>query len=136
MTTSEEIARAARGCVGARFRPQGRGADGLDCVGVAAVAFGGHLRADGAGATMPSAAATRRRSARRSSGPGCGRSPWMRRGEGDLLLLATGPGQWHFAVLTGDGFVHADARLRRVVETPGRPRWPVAGAWRIARGRG
>jgi lipoprotein Spr len=135
MTTSEEIARAARGCVGARFRAQGRGAEGLDCVGVAALAYRGRLQAPvpadyaqrGGDADAIGAAIER-----------AGLRPVAvdAAGEGDLLLLATGPGQWHFAVLTGDGFVHADARLRRVVETPGRPEWPVAGAWRLAEGEG
>lgn len=50
---------------------------------------------------------------------------------GDLLLLTTGPAQLHLAVLTDGGFVHADARLRRVIETPGPPPWPVAGAWTL-----
>lgn len=50
--------------------------------------------------------------------------------EGDLLILLAAPGQFHFAVLTERGFVHADARLRRVVETPGPPQWPVIGVWR------
>jgi hypothetical protein len=51
-------------------------------------------------------------------------------GEGDLMLLAPGPHQAHLAIRTADGFVHADAGLRRVVETPGWPRWPIIGAWR------
>ena len=29
------------------------------------------------------------------------------------------------------GFVHADAQLRRVVERPGEPPWPVIGIWRF-----
>jgi murein DD-endopeptidase / murein LD-carboxypeptidase len=33
-------------------------------------------------------------------------------------------------VLTDGGFVHADAGLRRVVETPGRPDATLIGAWR------
>ena len=53
---------------------------------------------------------------------------------GDLLLLAPGPYQHHLAILTDRGFVHADAGLRRVVETPGWPAWPLVGAWRMASG--
>ena len=131
---SEEIARAARACIGARFRAQGRDvAAGLDCVGVAARAFAGRLRGAvpgdypqrGGDAAVIGAAIEQ---------AGLGAIAPEVVAAGDLLLLATGPGQWHFAVLTEGGFVHADARLRRVVETPGRPAWPVAGAWRLAEG--
>lgn len=122
-----EIARAARRCVGVRFRPQGHDpAHGLDCVGLAGVAFGR--------TSLPRDYALR-------GGDGCRigaviEALGLRRIEageaeaGDLLLLAAGPRQFHFAVLTETGFVHADARLRRVIETPGRPQWPVIDAWR------
>jgi hypothetical protein len=49
---------------------------------------------------------------------------------GDLLLLAVAEDQLHLAVSTGAGFVHADARLRKVVETPGEPQWPLIGTYR------
>ncbi len=48
----------------------------------------------------------------------------------DLLLLAPGPYQHHLAIRTDRGFVHADAGLRRVVEAPGAPGWPLVAAWR------
>lgn len=122
-----EIARAAQQCVGVRFRPQGHDpAHGLDCVGLAGVAFGRAalprnyaLRGgDAAGiAAMLAVLGLRRIEAGKGS-------------EGDLAVLRTGPEQFHFAVLTDGGFVHADARLRRVVETPGSPPWPVIGVWR------
>jgi hypothetical protein len=38
--------------------------------------------------------------------------------------------QLHLGVRTADGFVHAHAGLRRVVETPGMPEWPLVGAYR------
>ena len=126
-------ARAARGCVGTRFRPQGRDPRAaLDCVGRAGVALGveglptGYALRGGDPATAAAviAAAGLRPVAADAAA------------EGDLLLLATGPAQLHFAVLTDTGFVHADARLRRVVETPGRPDWPVLGAWRAEQERG
>jgi hypothetical protein len=41
-----------------------------------------------------------------------------------------GPAQLHLAILTGRGFIHADARLRRVVETPGRPDPAPIMVWR------
>jgi lipoprotein Spr len=49
---------------------------------------------------------------------------------GDLIVMQTGPAQYHLGIATADGMVHADARLRRVVETPGPPRWPVMSIWR------
>jgi hypothetical protein len=123
--SGEEIARAARACIGVPFRPQGRDPlRALDCVGLAGVAFG---RRD-----LPSGYALRGGDVERIAAALAAMG--LRRigaaGAGDLLLIATGPRQFHFAVKTQSGFVHADARLRRVVETPGEPRWPVIGVWR------
>ena len=50
---------------------------------------------------------------------------------GDLLLLLPAPDQLHLGILTDQGFIHADARLRQVVETPGRPPWPIGGIYRL-----
>jgi len=47
-----------------------------------------------------------------------------------LLLMAVAADQVHLGLLTPGGFVHADARLRKVVETPGEPGWPVVGVYR------
>jgi hypothetical protein len=47
-----------------------------------------------------------------------------------LLLFSVAADQRHLAVLTERGFVHADAGLRQVVETPGPPAWRVLSAWR------
>jgi hypothetical protein len=52
------------------------------------------------------------------------------RRNGDLVLMRVADDQFHLGVLTGDGFVHADARLRRIVETPADPAWPVIGIYR------
>lgn len=129
MRQSIAVARA-RACMGARFRPQGRSAaEGLDCAGLVAIAYalpspprdyplrgehggriGENLAAAGLATIAPEAA-----------------------GAGDLLLLRTGPGQVHLAILTDGGFIHADAALRRVVEAPGAPPWPVIAAWRDMR---
>lgn len=51
---------------------------------------------------------------------------------GDLLIVRTGPRGLHVVILTDEGYVHADARLRRVVEAPGQVPWPVLSAWRHA----
>ena len=54
-------------------------------------------------------------------------------GEGDVLLVRPGPGTLHVIIRTPDGYVHADMRLRRVVEVPGAVPWPVLSAWRYPR---
>lgn len=115
----------ARAFVGAPFRLHGRDpATGLDCVGVAALVFGvanvprGYSvrTADGAGAAALIDAAGLKR---------VRRDPVA----GDLVLITSGPAQCHLAVMTDAGFVHADAGIGRVVETPGRLPWPVIAIW-------
>jgi hypothetical protein len=46
------------------------------------------------------------------------------------MLLVPGSDQVHLAVRTGEGFVHAHAGIRRVVETPGIPEWPLVAVYR------
>jgi hypothetical protein len=46
------------------------------------------------------------------------------------MLLRPGERQLHLAVLTGSGFVHAHAGIRRVVEAPGFPEWPMLRGYR------
>lgn len=115
---------AARGAIGTRFRPQGRGAEGLDCVGLAGLAFGcavpGGYAMRGGDATAVT---------RAIEGAGLVRVENGR--PGDLLLLRPGPGQLHLAIRSEAGIIHADAMLRRVVERPGPPPWPVIGCWRL-----
>ncbi len=123
------IVAAVRACVGTRFRPQGRIAGvGLDCIGVAliaaaaaecpamapAYALGGdhETRLDAAVAAL-----------------GCAMVPDPR--DGDLLVLAPGPGRRHLAVVTDRGVVHAHAGVRRVVEGPLDPAWIYIAAWRF-----
>lgn len=130
MTASARAVAAARGAVGVRFRVQGRDpAFGLDCVGVAALA----ARAAGFAGDIPSGYALRggdaARVERAFAAAGLVRSDTPE--AGDLALFVTGPGQVHLAVLTGDGLIHADAMLRRVVERPGPAPWPMLGCWRV-----
>ena len=118
------VAEAALRAVGTRFRLHGRGADGLDCVGLVALA----LRAGGYAGEVPTGYSLRG-------------GDWrfldrmlVRVAEaepGDVLLMAAGPGQVHLGIRTAGGFVHADAALRRVVERPGMPPWPLIGVWRM-----
>ena len=48
---------------------------------------------------------------------------------GDLVLLKSGPAQCHLVIMTEAGFVHADAGVGRVVETPGPLPSPVIAIW-------
>lgn len=123
------IVAAARGCVGTRFRPQGRVPGlALDCVGVALVA----AAAAGVVLSVPPY---------RLGGDGeaeldrfladAGFAAVDQALAGDLLALAPAPGRRHLAVVTGRGVVHAHAGLGRVVEGPLDPAWTVLAAWRL-----
>jgi len=125
----------ARALVGTRFRPQGRDAEtGLDCVGLALAVFG-----------IP-AIAVRRDYALRGSHKRelCQQVlRFFRRVSnaaarpGDLIISECARDQLHLSISAGESFVHADARLRCVVETPGRPSWPCSGTFRRrVRGQG
>lgn len=126
------IVAAARGCVGTRFRSQGRTSGlGLDCVGVALIA----AQAAGViGLTLP---------AYTLSGDGEGRIEAVLRAcgcqwlgdetpqPGDLVVVAPAPGRRHLGVVTDAGLVHARAALARVVEAPADPGWIPVSAWRL-----
>lgn len=123
----DAVARA-QALVGTRFRPQGRDpSTGLDCVGVVLLAYAlpadrdradYRLRGDHAHELGAAIAVAFRRIARRSARPG------------DLLMFHTGDQQLHLAIRTADGIVHADARLKQVVERPGEAPWPMIAAYR------
>jgi hypothetical protein len=122
----------AQELVGRRFRAQGRGEGGLDCVGVVLATFdipndqvrrdyrlrGNHLLElrEGLGKNFRRVAKAQLRA-------------------GDVLVLKAGDDQLHLAVKTLEGYVHAHAGLRRVVETPGVPQGPLLGIYRKRRGR-
>lgn len=115
----------ARACIGARFLAHGRDpAFGLDCVGVAAVAFGCEVAG---GYALRGGDPARIITGIEQRGLVRGEDPAR---PGDLLLIAAGHGQLHLAIRTDTGFVHACARLRRVVETPGLPAGTTLGFWR------
>jgi lipoprotein Spr len=128
--SAEEVVAAGRALIGAPFRPQGRSAEsGLDCLGVVALAAGADL------------AEIRRDYSLRDFEPDGVRRALERLGfraapepfrPGDILILAPAAGRLHAAILTERGHLHADAGLRRVVEAPGAPPWPVISAWRIS----
>src|SRR5215213_3277090 len=118
----------ARALVGTPFRPQGRDpATGVDCVGLALFTYGirtnavrsnYRLRGDHRAEIEHQLARFFRRT--RAARPR----------QGDLMLLAVSAGQFHLAIRTDLGFVHADARLGRTVETPGVPQWPTIAIFR------
>lgn len=125
---SNKFVERARALVGTRFRPQGRSAEtGLDCVGLVLEVFG-----------IPAAAVRRDYRLRGDHGREL-KTQIMRffrpvakavAKPGDLILSGIADDQLHLAVCTEIGFVHADARLGQVVETPGRPQWRCAGTFR------
>lgn len=114
-----------RSLIGAPFRLHGRDpATGLDCVGVVAMAMGV--------ATVPNGYRLRRAApdaiVEGLEAAGLVRVAGPPRAD-DVLLIAAGPTQFHLAMKTAGGFVHACALLRRVVETPGMPEGLI-GVWR------
>jgi cell wall-associated NlpC family hydrolase len=128
--TGADVAARARALVGTRFRPQGRRPEhGLDCLGLVAAAGGLP------GEAIPSAYSLRSEvEAAALSMRIAGRAEPLepnKAGEGDVLLVQAGIGQHHFLVLVEGGFVHADARLGKVVDSPGAVPWPALAAWRI-----
>jgi cell wall-associated NlpC family hydrolase len=126
----ETVAARARALVGTRFRPQGRQREhGLDCVGLVALAANLPAKSVPTGYRLRSTVAEKLLSATfedrvKPISP-------MEAAQGDVLLVGSGAGQNHFLILTDRGFVHADARVGRVVETPGTIPWPMIAAWRI-----
>lgn len=114
----------SRGAIGAKFRLHGRTVvDGLDCVGLAGLAYG---------VEPPRGYSLRSGIAEIVTGfvEAAGLVPVADRRAGDLLLFRAGPGQLHLGIASEDGVIHADASLRRVVERPGVPPWPQIGRWR------
>ena len=130
MSRRDRVVAAAKGAVGATFRLHGRNpAYGLDCVGLAGLA----LRAGGYDGDIPADYPVR----------GWMASQMMeaidagalvrtdRPAPGDLLLFAIDAAHFHLGIKTPGGIVHADASLRRVVERPGVPPWPLVAAWTL-----
>ena len=125
----QDFVDTARMLVGVPFRPQGRNpALGLDCVGLAALAYhvpverlpdDYRLSGSGHGERLKAALATEFRRVSRT-----------KRRVGDLLLCRPSRDQWHLAIQSDEGAIHADAKIGRVVEAPGLLPWPLAAVFR------
>lgn len=127
-----DYAARARELVGARFRPQGRGAEGIDCVGVVLTTFGiapANVRSDYRLRGVHEAEVLQ------SLGRYFRRVRPRELRAGDVMALRVRGDQSHLAVRTESGFVHAHAGIGRVVETPGMPEWPLIGVYRKRKGR-
>ncbi len=121
-------AEKARALVGCRFRPQGReAATGLDCVGLVVVAFG--IRHESVPRNYRLRGRHRAELERRLD-EHFRRIAITRAAPGDVLLFQIADCQSHLAIQTDVGFVHADARLGRVVESSGPANWPIVAAFR------
>src|SRR5690348_10789303 len=126
---TNDVVLRARSLIGCRFRPQGREPEhGLDCVGLVCAAFqipnelvprDYRLRRDESGRLEAELA------------PFC--DTVADASAGDVLIMRAAPDQLHLGIMTERGFIHADAGLRRVVETPGMPVWPILSAHRRKR---
>ena len=129
----ERIAREAEKLVGVPFRLQGRTeASGLDCLGLVALALS---RARG-GRLVSTPRAYRLRNTDIADhlrfaeiadlAPARGKFE-----PGDIIHTRPGFGQDHLLIITAPGLhVHAHAGLRRVVQTSGQSRNPIAHHWR------
>lgn len=118
----------ARALVGTKFRPQGRDpAIGLDCVGLVRHVF----------ALPPSAVSRNYRLngdhsiaifeqlGRWFESVSCDEAE-----PADVLVCAVSGRQQHLAMDCVRSFIHADAGLRRVVNVPGKPPWPILARFR------
>lgn len=121
------LAEVARGMTGWPFRPQGRGEDGLDCLGLVLGAYG----SVGIRFEVPLLAMVGH-DRRKVFG-------WMRQSglfeislgrslPGDILLSFPATRQAHLGIRVASGFVEANARLRRVIERP----WADGAGWHSA----
>lgn len=116
---------AARALIGTPFRLQGRDFDGLDCIGLIAKIYGLSEAAPRSYALRGTPVDQAMEMLDRHFTRRLAVAPQV----ADILLLQPGLDQLHLGLWTGTGLVHAHAGLRRVVETPGQPSFPLLGIW-------
>lgn len=117
----------ARALVGCPFRAQGRDPSlGLDCVGLAIAVY--QLR--GEFRNNYRLRGDHRRELDRALRPHFRAVPKSHIRIGDLCLWSVGSEQLHLGVHAGPSFVHADASLRLIVETPGPAPWRLLRVYR------
>ncbi len=122
MTAAERALERARAMLGIPFRPHGRDARGVDCVGLVGLAWGVEVPS---GYAMRGTPHARIEQALASLGFELAATDVP----GAIVLGAPGPGQLHLAIATGRGVIHADAGARRVVERDAPLGWPLIAAW-------
>jgi murein DD-endopeptidase / murein LD-carboxypeptidase len=124
MSAADRVARA-RSLLGVKFRLHGRQPEfGLDCVGLVAIACD-------ANEGVPSGYSLRNSNDDQWTAILDQLAERRIRGEkpGDIILLRAGPALLHLGIWTGDSLIHAHALIGQIVETPGRPAWPIIGIW-------
>lgn len=128
---SEQLVASARGWIGTRFRPQGRGVEGLDCLGLVLAC----CRSVGIEINLPPFPLRGMRiceAEERFAAAGCRLQAVA--GCGDVLLASPASRQVHLAISTGTGVIEAHAGIGRVVErrSGGDEKW--ASVWRLPMG--
>ena len=116
LTHAESLCRIARSWIGVRFRAQGRGRCGVDCIGL----VGAIWREMGVQVRLPADYHLRRTPRSRIEAGlidhGFCEVSLVQADLGDLLLAEPAPGQTHIALLIGATLIEANLRAGRVVE--------------------
>jgi cell wall-associated NlpC family hydrolase len=113
---AQNFVAAARACIGARFRLQGRDpATGLDCIGLVI------WSAQQCGLCLPDASDYLLTDTPSRLDHAIARAPLKRvdvrdMAAGDMVRLLSGGQPLHLAISTRESLIHADVRLRKVVE--------------------
>ena len=130
--SGDTLAAAAERLVGTPFRLHGRDpATGLDCIGVLCAA----MSEIGRPVVLPNG--YRLRSNRIDGLAGLARACGFTHADtptlpGDVMMVRCAPCQFHLLIAVAEEcFVHAHARLKRVVLGNGEFDWPVIGHWRL-----
>jgi cell wall-associated NlpC family hydrolase len=132
MKSGLDLALAAQGLVGTRFRMHGRHREhGLDCLGVIAAA----LREIGMPGDFPTDYAWRNAHPQRAMAL-AGQWNFVAVRDailpGDVILLRVGAAALHFVIaVTGNAFVHAHAAQRQVLLSPAMPEGRIIAHWRL-----